>query len=291
MSTIIPREQANLPPVPSSIGHRTLSSWAGIRIHHTGGAFSSWRAVHDWQTTGRPPGERLAYIGYSFGLAGGRVTELRGWDHHPAHDNINTHLGVVFGGSFGTRLPTTADLDALIWFIDEAERRTGKRMPVSTHREVAQTACPGDRLHTWVKQSLPDRLKEDDMPLTKADVDMIFNTDNIIRAPVSAASHETNTHWTAASYLASIRNWAVWAAERAAANEARLAAVLAAVNGQDPTEAFRAELDRHRGLMLDALTETLPDALAERLADVPAEKVRTAVREELSALRLVAEPA
>lgn len=169
MPEIIPREDANLPQVPSFIDHRSLSSWAGIRIHHTGGSFSTWRAVHDWQTEGRPRSQQLAYIGYSFGIADGEVTELRGFRHHPAHDFINTHLGVVFGGNYQNRLPTRADLDALVWFIGEAERRCDKKLPISTHREVGQTACPGDELHRWVKQTLPGRLEEEDM--TKEEVE------------------------------------------------------------------------------------------------------------------------
>lgn len=165
MPRIITRNAANLPRVPNSIGHRSLSSWAGIRIHHTGGSFSSWRAVHDWQTKGRDPGDRLAYIGYSFGISGGNVYELRGWDRHPAHDFINTHLGVVFGGNFENRLPAPADLNALIWFVELAASHTGRRLPISTHREVGQTTCPGTRLHSWIKQILPGQLEDDDMDL------------------------------------------------------------------------------------------------------------------------------
>lgn len=286
MPTIVSRSAANLPPVPSSISHRSLSSWAGIRVHHTGGAFSSWRAVHDWQTAGRPPGDRLAYIGYSFGIADGRVTELRGWDHHPAHDFINTHLGVVFGGSFGSRLPTAADLDAFVWFVGEAERRCGKRLPISTHREVGQTACPGDRLHRWVKQSLPDQLKEDDMSTVRE----VWLTDGIVRKP-AGYEDSTNEFWAPANILRSAQYWSRRGALDISEVKATTKATHAAVVGQDLAEQLDQALAEHRAALLGELAGPFADAIAERLANVPADEVRAAVRAELAELRLVAEPA
>lgn len=210
MPTIRSRSAGNLPAVPSSIGHRTLSSWAGIRVHHTGGAFSSWRSIHDWQTAGRPPGDRLAYIGYSFGISSGDAWTLRGFDHHPAHDFINTHIGVVFGGKFETGLPRDEDLDALVWFVREAEERCQKRLPISTHREVGQTTCPGGRLHQWVKQTLPGRLKgDDDMPIDNKDANRVFRADGSIDAPGLAADGSKrdtsdNPTWAANSAIGAI---------------------------------------------------------------------------------------
>lgn len=71
---------------------------------------------------------------------------------------------------------------------------------------------------------------------------------------------------------------------------ARLAAIEAAVGGGDIAATVRAELDRHRDVLLDGLVDDLADRLAGRLTEIPAEQVRAAVREELAALRLVAEP-
>jgi hypothetical protein len=114
--------------------------------------------------------------------------------------------------------------------------------------------------------------REDDMPLTNDDVNKIFNTDGIIRAPSSAATAGTNPFWTASSYLASIRNWAVAAAERAAKIEAGQAAILAAVAGDDVVAMVKAELDRHRVLLLEQIREALVPAvlagLREQLDDV-----------------------
>lgn len=285
MPTIIPREQANLPPMPSSIGHRTLASWAGIRVHHTGGAFSSWRAVHDWQTEGRDEDDQLDYIGYSFGIANGRVTELRGWDHHPAHDHINTHLGVCLGGSFMTRLPSAADLEALVWFIRRARARTGARLPVDGHRDVSRTACPGDRLYAHLPtiRARADE-EEDNMPTVKE----IWESDIIEKPPGYPDSDET--HWRPSSMIRSSQYWSRRGARRVDELAAGQAAILAAVAGEDQAAAVRAELDRHRGLLLGELAE-LEDRLVEALPDVPAEQVRAAVRAELAGLRLVTEPA
>lgn len=170
--TIVTREQAGLPRVPSSIGHRSLSSWTGIKVHHTGGSFSSWLAVHEWQTEGRPENERLAYIGYSFGIANGQVTELRGFDHHPAHDHENSTLGMCFGGHFGSTLPTAADLAAFVEFVRLAREKTGRPLPISGHRDTwppgdrRYSSCPGDRLYEELP-ALRARVEEDDVAYTE----------------------------------------------------------------------------------------------------------------------------
>lgn len=290
MPTIRSRSAANLPAVPSSIGHRSLSSWAGIRVHHTGGAFSSWRAVHDWQTSGRPAGDRLAYIGYSFGVSSGDLWTLRGFDHHPAHDFMNTHIGVVFGGSFETGLPRDRDLDALVWFVHEAERRCGKKLPISTHREVGQTTCPGGRLHQWIKQELPGRLagEEDDVELT----DKIKVPEWVLDAYPGTGGGDKAA--TVATYLASGYGHSRIGKDRITKYGKEIlagqAAILAAVTGQDQTAAIRAELNRHRAELVAELGEDLAAAvsaeLAESVADLPAETVEAAVGRALARTRL-----
>lgn len=171
------RAEAGLPDVPSSIGHRSLSSWTGIRVHHTGGAFSSWRSVHDWQTSGRESG-RLAYIGYSFGISDGQVWELRGFDHHPAHDFINDTLGVCFGGNFEIERPSAADLDVLVAFIRHARALTGQPLPVDGHRDTGQsTACPGRHLYAELDE-IRARAEEDDMPTAEEIAHAVWNRPN-----------------------------------------------------------------------------------------------------------------
>jgi hypothetical protein len=119
--------------------------------------------------------------------------------------------------------------------------------------------------------------KEEDMPLTNDDVKKIFNTDGIIRAPSSAATAGTNQFWTAASYLASIRNWAVAAAERAANIEARQVAILAAVTDSDTAAGIEATLTQFRTTLLEQIREVLvPSVLAglrEQLGEVADERL------------------
>lgn len=288
---IISRAQASLPAVPSSIGWRSLSSWTGIRVHHTGGAFSSWKAVHDWQTTGRPAdgsqGQRLAYIGYSFGIAGGRITELLGWDRHPAHDHENSRLGVVFGGKYDTTLPPAADLDALVWLIQEARRRTGKSsLSVSTHREAwpagdwRSTTCPGARLHAWCRNTLPTRLtnEEDDMPTAKEIAAELAKNSTYLDAVSRATWARVQPSESKAATKAAGKNATVTYADVIRGHSARwnalrasVAAILSAVSGRDDT--LRAELEDlaaaerdERAAELAPLAEALERAEAEREA-------------------------
>lgn len=184
--TIVSRTAAGLSPVPGSIGHRSLSSWTGIKVHHTGGAFSSWLAIHEWQTAGRPEGQRLAYAGYSFGVADGRVTQLRGWDHQPAHDHENSTLGVVFGGNYASSLPPEEDLAAFVEFARLARTKTGRALPVTGHRDTwprgdwRYSSCPGDRLYAELPYLRRRIDEEDDMPsaqeIAKATVDRLLGT-------------------------------------------------------------------------------------------------------------------
>jgi hypothetical protein len=290
------RSAANLPPVPAIIGHRSMATWAGIRVHHTGGAFSSWRAVHDWQTAGRPPDERLAYIGYSFGISDGRVWTLRGWDRQPAHDFINTHLGVVFGGVFEDRLPAGADLDALVWFIRRAERRAGRPLPLSTHREIGGTTCPGSALHQWIKQVLPGRLAQEESDVS---------ADELWRHEIRNVRDDEPKQ--ARGMLRYTNHYAYQASQRARQLLAGQAAILAQLLGDDVRAAVRTELERAArlerterraelaelaGTLGPALTEALQDAVAD--LDLPAELIETAavgtVDRVLARLRLVVEP-
>ncbi|NUT31520.1 MAG: N-acetylmuramoyl-L-alanine amidase [Hamadaea sp.] len=163
---IISRAEAGLPPI-SGVSRRT-EPWAGITTHHTGGSYTTWRAIHDWQTEGRPDDQELVYIGYSYGIANGLVTELRGWDYRPAGDHENSRIQVCFMGTWDSKLPPAADLGAFRDFVAYARARAKAELAVITHRMVwpsghrYATDCPGDALHAWVR----NELLEDDMQLT-----------------------------------------------------------------------------------------------------------------------------
>lgn len=163
---IITRAQAGLPS-PSGLSRKT-TPWAGITWHHTGGGATTWKAIHDWQTSGRPAGDRLVYCGYSYGIGvDGRVTELRGWDYRAAGDHENSRLQVCFMGNWASRLPPQAALDAAREFARYAQQRAGKPMPGVAHRDVwsggpYDTDCPGNALYAWVRANLYT-IGDDDM--------------------------------------------------------------------------------------------------------------------------------
>lgn len=168
---IITRAAAGLPS-PSVLTRKT-TPWAGITWHHTGGSATTWKAIHDWQTDGRPEASELIYIGYSYGIGvDGRVTELRGWDYRAAGDFENSRLQVVFMGNWATKLPPPAALAAAKEFARYAEARAGKRLPGIAHRDVwpaghaHDTDCPGNALYAWVRANLINVAtagEEDDM--------------------------------------------------------------------------------------------------------------------------------
>lgn len=163
---IITRAAAGLPS-PSVLTRKT-TPWAGITWHHTGGGATTWKAIHDWQTAGRPEGSRLVYIGYSYGIGvDGRVTELRGWDYRAAGDHENSRLQVVFMGNWASTLPPAAALNAALEFAHWAEAKAGRPMPGVAHRDVwdggqYDTDCPGNALYAWVRDHLLT-IGDDDM--------------------------------------------------------------------------------------------------------------------------------
>lgn len=167
---IISRSAAGL-PAPSALTRRS-SPWAGITWHHTGGSPTTWKAIHDWQTKGRPAGDRLVYCGYSYGIGlDGRVTELRGWDYRAAGDHENSRLQVCFMGNWFSKLPPQAALDAAREFAAWAQNKAGKPMPGVAHRDVwsggpYDTDCPGNALYAWVRANLATAGEDDDMQLT-----------------------------------------------------------------------------------------------------------------------------
>lgn len=66
-------------------------------------------------------------------------------------------------------------------------------------------------------------------------------------------------------------------------------AILAAVTGQDPIAAFRAELDRHRAALVAELGDDLAAAVAAELQELPADQVEAAVGRALARTRLAVE--
>jgi hypothetical protein len=96
-------------------------------------------------------------VGYSFLVADGRVLEGRGPGRAGAHthgDNHGSH-GICMVGSYENRLPSDADLDALVWLVKHGQERGWWQGPITGgHRDApgASTSCPGTRL--W--RHIPD---------------------------------------------------------------------------------------------------------------------------------------
>jgi peptidoglycan hydrolase-like protein with peptidoglycan-binding domain len=92
-----------------------------------------------------------ADVGYNFLVdRGGKVYEGRGWtvlgSHIAGHNTAG--IGVCF---IGRDSDVTEQAKAAIrWLYDEACRLAGRRLDRGGHRDLAATACPGDRLHAWV---------------------------------------------------------------------------------------------------------------------------------------------
>lgn len=125
--------------------------------------------------------------GYSFLIAGGEVLEGRGEGKAGAHtqgDNDRSH-GICMVGNYQSRLPSTADIDALVWLVRHGMDRGWWDGPITGgHRDApgASTSCPGRRL--W--KHIPDINRQ------VADVDEGLDMDaaelrQIVREEVAAA--------------------------------------------------------------------------------------------------------
>lgn len=91
-------------------------------------------------------------IAYSFvEFPSGRIYEGRGWARtggHTLNHNSTSHA-VCAAGNYMTLVPTVAMLEGTAWLVVEG-RRLGKVSEwgmVGGHRDVGQTACPGDKLY------------------------------------------------------------------------------------------------------------------------------------------------
>lgn len=90
-------------------------------------------------------------VGYSFLIADGQVLEGRGPGRVGAHtqgDNRRSH-GICMVGNYESRLPSTKDVDALVWLVRHGQERGWWQGPLTGgHRDApgASTSCPGTRL-------------------------------------------------------------------------------------------------------------------------------------------------
>jgi len=155
MSDIVPRRTwCALPPARPVA--RIVTPTPRLWLHH-GAAGTSDAATACGYVRYHQRTHGWADIGYSFLIAQGRVLEGRGAGRvgaHTAGDNIGSH-GICMVGNYESRLPNTADLDALVWLVRHGIEQGWWEGPITGgHRDApgASTSCPGRRL--W--QHIPE---------------------------------------------------------------------------------------------------------------------------------------
>jgi hypothetical protein len=276
---------------------------AVVSVHHTAGPSGQpWTQIQD----AAMDGQGLDDAHYSWGVEDDDrpiLQTLRGDDVVVQADGVNWDVAaaIVFRGTFTTRLPRDGALHAAAWKIAERSRALGRPRLVAGnppaevngrhtppaqrrrrrdtlyivhHADRMATSCPGAQLIDYRPQLIARvrALLEGDDMATPAELWGHQMVSRVSGNTVSARDVLLATQVRADRALAVARD-----------QLAGQAAILAAVTGQDQTAAIRAELDRHRDLLLGELGDDFADGLVERLTDVPAETVRAAVREELAA--------
>lgn len=99
-------------------------------------------------------GRGWADIGYHFVVdPAGRVWEARSTRYQGAHvkDQNENNLGILVLGNFEVQQPTQPQLAAVDRFVSQQITRYRVSMGrVRTHREIAQTECPGRNLQSYL---------------------------------------------------------------------------------------------------------------------------------------------
>lgn len=134
-------------------------------IHHTGTKFTGrdraeearrMRAIQAFHMDDRG----FSDIAYSWVIfPSGRIYQGRRWGRYGAHTyghNSISH-GICFAGNFMRQRPTKAALESCRWLIDQGiERRKiagpRRKQPTGGHRDVGQTACPGNSLYRQIPE-------------------------------------------------------------------------------------------------------------------------------------------
>lgn len=117
-----------------------------IVVHHTAGSDHSAAEIHRMHLKRGFAGIGYHYIIRQNGtIEVGREESLRG--AHAGKANADS-IGIGLTGNFEKRVPTTAQMDALVWLVGDIRHRLGQQITVVRHRDVAATACPG-RLFPW----------------------------------------------------------------------------------------------------------------------------------------------
>lgn len=150
------RTPTNRTPVPASRRGEFV-------VHYTTGQELGREDCHEWvrQIQNYHMDNRgYADIAYNFLCCRhGDVFEGRGWDTKGAHATNHNASGwgvAYLGNDDPNENDATPEARAAIRALwDEAAARRGVRVPAEGHRDVGQTACPGDELQAWVHAGMP----------------------------------------------------------------------------------------------------------------------------------------
>ncbi|MFF7313335.1 N-acetylmuramoyl-L-alanine amidase [Streptomyces sp. NPDC008137] len=145
-------------------------------------------------------------IGYSFAVCThGYVYEGRGLRRRNSANGSTTlnnqdYAVLLLVGSSGLTKPTDEQLHGARDAIDYCRKEGRAGTWLGGHRDSYATSCPGDAVYAWAKAGAPrPKTEEEDMPLTKTDVAMLWKTDGVIGVPADWSPG--NEHWAPASLL------------------------------------------------------------------------------------------
>ena len=137
-----------------------------IVVHHTAGSDHSAAEIHRMHLNRKFSGIGYHYIVRANGaIERGRPEELRG--AHAGKANVDS-VGIGLTGNFEKRLPTTAQMDALVWLIGDIRQRLGQDITVIRHSDVMATLCPG-RLFPWAQLQARISTKEREYTVREGD--------------------------------------------------------------------------------------------------------------------------
>ncbi|GAA4917401.1 N-acetylmuramoyl-L-alanine amidase [Streptomonospora salina] len=121
-------------------------------VHHSAGPPSQTvRSIQDFHLDGRGWSD----VGYNLLVDDdGNAYEGRGWLVVGAHavGHNTSGIGVCYIGQDNPAPEAKATIRALY---DEACATAGRTLEPKGHRDVNETSCPGDHLHTWVHDGMP----------------------------------------------------------------------------------------------------------------------------------------
>lgn len=122
--------------------------------HHSGAnEKQTVRSIQNYQMDTRGWSD----IGYNFLVdVAGRAYEGRGWNRLGTHTVGFNTSGIAICMIGENQDVTEAAKDAIRWLADEADRRMGRKLKRTGHRDHDNTDCPGNNLYRWVHSGMPD---------------------------------------------------------------------------------------------------------------------------------------